>query len=444
MNRIFAGIILAAFGFSPLARAQEPRSQVQVEVSAPTTGSPLTLDQVIAWAMQSNPSIQSAQRQVSGLRHAVPQATALPEPTVTIGWNGNPAPFTVQQGDPSSARVVTATQTLPFPGKLKLRGEIANKEADAAQERYEAIQRRVIADVKAAYFEYFFFDRAIQTTHRNHELLSKMSHIAEVRYRVGKAQQQDVLKSQVELSSLLQRLTTLEQQRDTARARLNTLVARDPDATLPPAAELEPVVLRYTLNEVYAFAKQSDPSLQQEQQMVERNQLALSLAEKQYYPDFALSYTFQQRPGMADMHGAAVTVNIPIFYKSRQRESVAQATDDLMSSQKSREARQYELYFEIKQQYLAARASQQLLDLYSKGVIPQSSLALESSMAAYEVGNVDFLTITSNFTTVLNYQIDYYRELANFRSALAQMEALTGVDVAAPQALNTAAVTKEK
>jgi outer membrane protein TolC len=444
MKSISAVIVLLAIVLVRVAGAQNTESQVQAQVSEVPSSSPLTLDQLIAWAMQSNPAIQSAQRRVNGLRHVVPQAKALPEPTVTVGWNGNPTPFSVQQGDPSSSRMITAAQVLPFPGKLKLKGEIAEKEADSAQWQYEAVRRKVIADIKAAYFEYFFYDRALQTTQRNHDLLKQLSQIAEARYRVGKAQQQDVLKSQVELSTLLQRLTVLEQQRDTTQARLNTLLARAPETPLPPAADLPLVVVRYTLDEVYALAKQNDPALQEEQQMVERNQLAVNLAERQYYPDFSFSYTYQQRPGLPDMYGAAVSVNIPIFYKSRQREGVAQATEDLIGSQKSRQSREYELYFEIKQQYLAAKASQQLLDLYSKGVVPQSSLALESSMAAYQVGNVDFLTIISNFTTALNYEIDYYRELANFRSSIAQIEALVGVDVSAPQTLDVAPVPKEE
>jgi cobalt-zinc-cadmium efflux system outer membrane protein len=112
---------------------------------------------------------------------------------------------------------------LPYPGKRGLRGQIASKEADASQWDVEAIRRRVAADVKAAYYDYWFYGKAIQTTQRNHELLTKLSRIAEVRYRVGKGIQPDVLRSQVEISLMLQKLTTLKQMRATAQARLNTL-----------------------------------------------------------------------------------------------------------------------------------------------------------------------------------------------------------------------------
>ncbi len=163
--------------------------------------------------------------------------------------------------------------------------------------------------------------------------------------------------------------------------------------------------------------------------MIERNQLAANLAQKDYYPDLSVGYMYQQRPMMPDMHGMTFTINVPVFYKSKQREEVRQATEERLSAERSRDNRQNELNFELKQQYLAAKASDELLQLFSQGVIPQSSLALESSMSAYQVGTVDFLSVVGNFSTVLNYEIDYYRELANYQSSLARMESMVGVDL---------------
>ena len=246
---------------------------------------------------------------------------------------------------------------------------------------------------------------------------------------MGKGMQQDVLRSQVEITLLLQRMTVLEQQRATAQARLNTFMARDPGSPLPPAASVEPAALNEKLDALYALAAKNDTSLQREQQMVEKSQLATQLAHKDYLPDFGVAYMYQQRPMLPDMNGMTFTVNVPVFYKTKQREEVRQATEETISAERSRDNRKNELQFELKQNYLAAQASKQLLDLYSKAVVPQSSLALESSMSAYEVGNVDFLTVLSNFSTILNYEVDYYRELANYQAALARMESLAGMEL---------------
>jgi outer membrane protein TolC len=141
---------------------------------------------------------------------------------------------------------------------------------------------------------------------------------------------------------------------------------------------------------------------------------------------------YQQRSGLPDMNGVTFSVNIPVFYRSKQRQGVAEASEDLISAEKMHDNRLNEVRFELKQQYLAAKASERLLTLYSKGVVPQSSLALESSMAAYQVGNVDFLSLIANFTTLLDYETDYYRQLADYQTALARIESLTGSDVTGP------------
>jgi outer membrane protein TolC len=414
-----------------LAQAQLPssiRAQLASDTSQP--GSVLRLDDAVREALQDNPSLQSALHTAQAERRRVPQASSFPDPTFAVSWMGNIEPFSVQTNDPSSYRGLAATQELPFPGKRRLRGEIAGKEADAAQADYEGVRRRLTAEVKSAWYDYWYYDKAMQVTLQNKNLLQKLSQIAEARYRVGKGIQQDVLKSQVELSLLLQKLTVQQQQRATAAARLNALLARPPQQPLPPPADLAgPAPLNYSLDQLYESANRTDPGLQREQRMVESNQLAVNLAHKDYFPDLAVGYMYQQRPLMPDMHGFTFTVNIPVFYKSKQRQVLAAAGQRSAAAEQSRQNRKNELDFEVKQQYLEAQASQQLLQLYSQGVVPQSSLALESSMSAYQVGTTDFLTVFSNFSTVLNYQTDYYRELADYQSSLAQLESLTGLQL---------------
>ena len=433
-QRIFA-ILLLLPALVSLAQngnevAQTPTAGIQAQqVPAPQV---LLLDDVIREALEKNPEAQSELHTINALRLHVPQVKALPDPMVSAGWAGNLAPFSVMRGDNSSYRGLTVSEQFPYPGKLKLRGEIASKEAEAAQSDYEAIRRRVSAEVKAAYYDYFYFDQAIQTTERNKELLEKLSKIAEARYRVGKAMQADVLRSQVEISLLIEKLTVLEQQRATAQARLNVSMVRSPESPLPPAAEVQPAALRYSLDELYALAAANDTTVLRNKTMVEKGHLGVALAQREYRPDIGVSYMYQQRSALPDMNGVTFSVSIPVFYKSKQRQGVAEATETLLSAEKMRDNRLNEVRFELKQQYLGAKASERLLTLYSKGVVPQSSLALESSMASYQVGNVDFLSLLANFTTLLNYETDYYRQVADYQTALARIEVLTGSDVTGP------------
>jgi outer membrane protein TolC len=406
--------------------------------------STVSLEELTKEALQRNSAVQSALHVYLAKLHRVPQVKSLPDPKVGVGWMGNIEPFSVQDGDPSSYRSIQAMQEIPFPGKLGLKGDIAGKEAQASWWDYEASRRKVVAEVKTAYYQYYFLHKAIDITQKNKDLLEKLSQISISRYRVGKGIQQDVLKSQTELSLLLQRLIVLRQNRDTTEARINTLLSRDPETILPPPAEIQPAVLNYKLADLYQLAAANDTGLQREQQVVERNQDAVSLAHKDYLPDFGIAYMYQQRPMIPDMHGFTFTVNVPVFYKSKQREAEKEAAEEVIAARRAQDNRHNELNFDLKEQYLAAKASEDLLQLYEKAVVPQSSLALEASMSSYEVGNVDFLSVLANFSNVLDYQIDYYRELAAFQTALAQLEPLVGVELTGNRNENRVASPESK
>ena len=415
-----------------LAQPAEPTAEVAAEVvpagqQAPAEEARLQLEALVQEALENNPGVQSALRRVEAWRRRVPQARSFPDPVLGVGWMGEIRPFSLMRNDPSSFRSITAKQKIPFPGKLKLRGQIAGREAEAAWWDYETIRRRVAAQVKVTYYDYFYYHQAIEITRKDKDLLGKLAQIAEVRYQVGKGIQQDVLRAQVELSRILQRLTVLEQQEKTAQVRLNTLLYRQPDAPLPPPAALEQSHLTYSLESLYQLARENDTGLQREQQMIERNQLAVNLARKEFYPDLSIGYMYQNRPLMPEMHGVTFSINIPVFYKSKQREGVNEATLELLSARRSRDNRETLLSFEVKQHYLAAKAADELARLYSQAIVPQSSLALDSALAAYEVGSVDFLTVLDSFITVLDYEINYYRELSNYQIALARLEPLVSV-----------------
>jgi len=415
----------------------------QAQSSATQTNQPLLqLDDLVKEALAKNPEAQSAEHTVQALTHRVPQVQALPDPTFAVGWAGSPVPFKTMSGDASSYRGITVLQQFPVAGKLKLQGAMAQRDVEAAQTDYEAIRRRIAADVKTVYYNYFFYDKAIQATNQNKDLLEKLSKIAEAQYRVGKAMQQDVLRSQVEISMLTEKLTELEQQKATAQARINAYLQVSPETPLAPAAEVEPTVIRYSLDELYALSLANDTAADRAQKLIERSQIGVTLAQKQYRPDVSVSYMYQQRSAHPDMNGVTFSVNIPVFYKSKQRQAVAEATQDVVSVEKMRENRMNEVRFELKQNYLAAKAADRLIALYSKAIVPQSSLALESSMAGYQVGKVDFLSLLANFTTVQNYETDYYRQLADYLTAIARMESLTGVDITTPATADGAAARK--
>ncbi|HEX8925701.1 MAG TPA: TolC family protein [Terriglobales bacterium] len=420
---MFRNIMLFLLFAGAVAIAQQASNSAPAEGAA--SAQLLNLDDVVREVQSHNPALTSAQRAVEARKLAVGVAGALPDPTVSLAYMGSAVPFKTMADDGSSYRGLSAMQMLPLGGKRELRREMARKEVNASEADQLAVARRLTSEAKAAYYDYFYYDKALAITSANKARLQQLTEISQARYSVGKAMQSDVLRANVELTMLLQREVTLQQQRETAAARLNTLMGRAPDAPLPAPAPITKESLP-TIAALSPVAEANDPMLKKEQSMVARNQVAINMARKEYTPDLSVGYMYQQRTGMPDMYGMQFTVNVPVFYRSKQRQAVEQAKLDLASSEQSREARKLELAYELKQMHAMAVNADKMLDLYDKAIIPQAELALQSSQSSYSVGTSDFLTVVTNFTTINGYQIDYYRQLADYETALSRIEALTG------------------
>jgi len=392
----------------------------------------VSLVELIELALAENPEIKAMQRNFDMMQARIPQAKALPDPMLEYGYAGNlfpVPPFDIQKGDPSSARMLSFSQEIPFPGKRSLQGKMARAEAESEWWNYEQTRLNVVAEVKDAYFEYYFLDKAIDTVNKNKALLEKFAKISEARYSVGKGIQQDVLKAQVEISKLIDQLTVLEQRRQTVVAKINSLLFRDTEWPIgkPEDVKLQPVT--QTLGELKELALAYYPSLKAQRRKIDREQYGVELAEKGKYPDFNVKFGYQNRPGMPDMYGLSVGVTVPLYFGQKQRPAIAEAAASKAAEQKRIENLATVLLFRVKDRHVAATTAERLAKLYGTTIIPQSTLSLESAIAGYEVGSVDFLTLMDNLVTLLNYQLSYYEQVSNVERALAQLEPLVGVSL---------------
>lgn len=251
----------------------------------------VSLAALVEQALARNPEIRAMARQSDMMRARVPQAKALPDPMLELGNISSlipVPPLKGRSGDTSSERMVGVSQELPFPGKRTLRGCVAEAEAGAEQWNFEQTRFNVVAEVKDAYYELAYVDKAIETIAKNRKLLEQFTKIAEARYAVGKGIQQDVLKAQVELSKLVDRMTVLEQRRATAEAKINSLLYRELETPVGRTEALKARVFDYTLAGLNETAAAHNPALKAQRRRVEGRQYGVELAKKEFYPDFSV------------------------------------------------------------------------------------------------------------------------------------------------------------
>ena len=415
---------------SKITIGTEETGPPQPQQSVAAESRKVTLDELVTEALQNNPEILAARRKFDATTKRPAQVSTLLEPKFNFTNFGVGHPVSGLNGSEFAYVGVGVSQEFPFPGKLSLMKDIARKEADGERQTVRDTELRVISRLKQSYADLCFTYKSIEIFQKNRDLLDKFTKIAEAKYRVGSGLQQDVLKSQVEISVLMQRLEVLEQQKGSLEALLNSLLNRSPTMSLGRPDDLKKSTLNYELEELLRMARENAPRIRSRQEMLDSNAFALNLARKEYLPDFGASFQYQKTGSLfPDYYVATFEVKVPLYFWRKQRLGVEEAATRLVQMRHEYEMTSQETTFGVKDQFLMARTSERLLALYEQGVIPQSAASLESALAGYQTGKVDFLTLINNQMVLLNLEMDYYRELSNQAKALARLEEIVGVEL---------------
>jgi outer membrane protein TolC len=341
---------------------------------------------------------------------------------------GSPRPFAGYTNSDFAYLGLGISQDLPYPGKLRLRGEAASREADAARQHFDSVGRTVIEQLMAAYFRLAYIQSTLSVLDRDGRLLQQIEKLAEAHYRVGQGSQAEVLKAQLKRTELLREIAMHHQEMWSLEARLKQILNRAPDSADLQTETLTETPLPYTSDELLARVRTANPDVGGEQEMVRRQSVQVEMARKDAYPDFNVQYMWQHTgPQFRDYYMLTLGVKIPIFRSRKQHPEVAQAVEELNRSRREYEGAVQQGYFDVRDQYLAAKTGAELLKIYREGLIPQATATFQAGLAAYQSNRMDLQAVLSSFLDVLNYDKEYWRTLSEHETALAQLERLTGI-----------------
>jgi outer membrane protein TolC len=394
----------------------------------PTPDARMSWRNLAGEALKNNPEVVAAQKRYEAARQRPTQESSLPDPMVSLGYNsvGNPLPGSGLGSQVLANVGVMVSQEVPFPGKLKLKGEMASKEAQAEFEQYRTAQLAVISRLKQAYYRLQYTYAAADLLVRYRDLLEKLLKVTEERYSVGRAAQQDVFKAQTQTSILETRLVKLEAERRSRSAEIDSILNREVGTPVGRPEDVKPKDLTATLEELLAAARRNSPMLGRDRNMIERSELAVNMARKEYYPDVTLNAGYYNMGGMPPMYEMRADFKVPIYFWRKQRAGVTEQSGNLSQARRTYESTDQSLRYRIQEEFLMAQASARLMSLYTRNVVPQGNLALEASLTTYQTGTADFLPVLSNFTMVLDYEMSYYDEALNYALALSRLEEMTG------------------
>lgn len=388
-----------------------------------------TLSLLVAELDRQNADLQAARREIDVRAARIAPAGALPDPILsasTMAGFTRP-PFFPSATTPNGFSQIGIAQPLPARGTRGARTAMAAADVEAGREDYAAQRLALIADLKTTYLDYLLAVHSLEVVADNQSLLGQLRQIAETRFSVGRGLQQDVIKAQVDISLLIERATILEQQRAMAVARLNELLRRPIDAPAPPVDRYRAEPVPATLAELERQIDAQSPALRREAHLVDRSRSAVTLARLGLRPEFMVGVSAARFAGdMPWMYGLDVSVSLPVFAARKQRPMTVEAAAALDRQEQAREGMRSRALGEVARAFLAAQSADRLSTLYTDSVIPQARLALESSLAAYQVGSLDFLSVLTNFDAVFAAQVSQLEQQTRRDQALAQLEPFVG------------------
>ena len=394
---------------------------------------PLDVDEYVRYALSQNPQIQAKRKRVEAAAQKVPQAASLKDPV--LGYTVSPFyPYVTQTAGGRMQFDVTVSQEVPWFGKLDAQASAAEAEVDQARAELVAGELEVVEQVKRAYYELYYVQRAIDITESSRGLAVQFREIAKVKYETLQVPQQDLLRAELEVSNVDTELVRLRQERQSAQARLARLLHVSPETAVEAVKELPPEQIPRDLDRLYSQAVALRPELHAQLAAVRRDRYATDLARLQFYPDmtFAFGYgAMTTNKALAptsdgiDNVDLGLMVNVPV-YRNRLRAGVHEAEANVVASAREYDNLRDRTQEEIKDLFAQATSQQELLRLFSDEIIPKADQTLEVSIPAYESGEIDFLQLTDNWQQLLRFQILQQRLEAQLRQTLATMERTVG------------------
>jgi outer membrane protein, heavy metal efflux system len=391
------------------------------------TSTPTPLSQLIAEAQANNPQISAADHEARAATQISPQNTTLPDPKFTYQQLsvGSPKPFAGYSNSDFAYIGIGASQELPYPGKLRLRGQVADRDADTRQVEVGVIGTGIADAVKADYLQLAYLRQTLGILHQNETVLDRLILDATAHYQVGQGMQQDVLEAQVNRTRIVREITMHHQQMGQMQAHLKGLLNRDQQSPDICTEELTETPLKAASNELLVLVKKNNPQIQVDASAIQKQDAQVASAKREGKPDFELGYMYQNTDRKyRDYYMLTFDVRFP--RKKRVNAEIAEAQEKLIASQQTLESHLAQQLSQVQELYVQALSDEEQLQEDRDGLVPQSDATYRAALSAYASNKDQFTHVLSYFTDLLNLKLEYAQTLLEHETALAHLESLTG------------------
>jgi outer membrane protein, heavy metal efflux system len=424
-------------GFAPLppveAQAGLGGSSARLASSTEMSG-PTALEQLIGYALANNPEIQAARYVAQSHGARVPQARSLPDPTLMA------TAFLeeIQTAAGPQQAAMSLSQKFPWFGKRGLRSRVAYYDSMASYSRAASTELKVIEELKRAYFDLYFMQKAVSETQQLQKPLEDVIAVARTKYETsaGNVGLESVFQAQVELASLKTDLVKLEEAKRRAQARLAGVLHLPPGTQIEALRSIPRSHVEGQVETLVGLAESCQPAYEASCREIARDRAAVDLARHEYWPDVTTSFNWYSMGtgGLSpvsngrDAFSLGVGVNLPI-YRDRLDAAVREAENKLCATARRYDAVRDRYQTEIETLYAQFREHYRTLKILEADIVPRAEETLKLTLESYRAGRADFQQLMDVYRTLLRYRVDLHRHLALSEQALASLERAVGCAV---------------
>jgi outer membrane protein TolC len=393
----------------------------------------LTLDEVERIALAENPQIHVAARKVAAAEAHVPLAGALDDPQAMYrGWQ---VPLTRPWDYNSAQNMLMLGQSFPGKGKRQLRTSIAQSDVEMAKQDLEAVRLRVRVEVRKAFFDELHALDDLRVHDEHVGIAQQAIEAARIKYSVGKIPQVEILKAQIALTRLAEHMIRFDRDAEVARAHLNALMGRPPEAPIEVRYEYALESTLPSLASLVATAMQARPDLAEAAAAEERSRREEKLAKKSMVPDFSVAAGYMLMPsGQNPRSNYMLEGSMSLPWMNRKKHDAEVSEAAVAVSEKSAEiaAMKNEALGQIQESLADAHAAQRLARVYHDALKPQAEQTLHAAVVAYENDQASFLDLLDSQMTVVDVDLASIDATADFNIKMANLELAVGAPIAAP------------
>lgn len=390
------------------------------------SGEFVTLDSLIKIAKENNKEIIAARRMWDAAKSRVVSERTWDKPKFSVEYqNMHEGGFDLQS---APEKMYGITQMIPFPGKLAVKGKIANFEAQTMEWEYKYSQLKVLSELKKTFAMYYYINKSIDTYRQTSDIMKNYSLVAESRYVVGKLSQSDVLRAQVEAEKMSNMIVTLEQEKATVQAELNLLLGKDVDERLGEPEDLSVASTAMDWDKIKNITLKNSPEIAKSNSKSLGAKWTRKSALMEYLPDFDVS--LKRKTMNSEWAGSDFMVGftMPLWFWS-QASSVQQMSYELNAAESEKRNIELMTLSKAKKFYTKLDASRRLLELYRTSVLPKSEQSLKVAESSYNAGRLSFLELLDTVRSFLEFKLDYYGNISQYHKDLAELETIAGVEL---------------